>query len=1423
MIGLGALRQAAGTAGRLLQVDRISELLAGIEHAAGDDPRPAEPPLGSAARELVTCGINVAGSGLAAVGSVTRLSRLPAAVPTLASTVTNVPQLREALRARLGAARAERLIAGGESLLGVLAGHPAGPLVSAVHGLQRVAEARAREQAWRRWAPALAGAAPDLATTAAAEASAHEERAARPVPLPPGAVERYAAQAAAAGLAGVVGGVLSARPELRLAALAGASAKAARLTKESWAARVARSAANHGTLVIEPRAFRRLDRVDTVVLDAHLLTTGRWTVDEVVRLDTASDTDSDGAGPPPEYYGQALTLLDPEAPDPEGWQLHPATARTGPPYRELGRRLTPGGKLLTLHRDGQPVAAVAAAPELDPYAESVVAAAHQVGRVLVAGVGSHLHQRLDVAGVVPAGTRLAEQVRALQADGHGVVLVASGGVSGGPGGEGQAGGPPPGAAAALTAADCGIGLLPPAAARSATGPEQAPSHASRPAGDLLCGPGMGEVVPLLEAVPAARLAARAGVLTASYGAAAGALVGLSGVGGAERAGRNAVLATNLAALAGIVAGAWYADPVVRRRPAGSVDRSPWHAVPVPEVLRRLGSTLRGLSSNEALRRHHQAGDDLPPEGLGRATAHELDNPLTPALTAGAGLAAASGSTLDSALIGLVLGVNALVGGAQRWGAGRAVARLAGRTAVPLRLWRDDHQVSAPPQELVRGDVFELRPGDAVPADARIVAADGLELDEASLTGESLPVAKNAEPSVAREPAERRSMVYEGTAVAAGKARAAAVATGEDTESHRAEALAEPGPDGGVPARLTELTTQSLSLSLAGGAALLGANLLRGRPLSDALTSAVSLTVAAVPEGLPSVATVAQLAAANRLSRRGVLVRNPAALESLGRLRTLCFDKTGTLTEGALRLRLVTDSTGQQAPAGSLPEQMRAVLAAALRASPPPSRSGRRLPHPTDQAVVTGGAETGVDPEEGRPGWTRVDEQPFEPGRGFHAVLGAAGDDYLVSVKGAPEVVLEMCTTTATTSTRAAPGGQPGRRLTGPARQRLAATATELARRGHRVLAVAEAPATAQTHLDDPAELEGLQFAGFVALADRARPAAAEAVATLERAGVRVVMITGDHPSTAEAVAAELGLLNGGRVMTGPEVDDCTDAELIEALPSVTVFARVAPAHKVRVVRLLRRAGETVAVTGDGANDAPAIRSADVGVALGASATAAARQAADVVVTDDRIETIVDAIVEGRILWRSVRDAVAVLLGGNLGEIGFTVGAGMLGAASFSPRQLLLVNMLTDMVPAMALAARQPPGTTEEAMLAEGPGASLGEALTRDIRARATATASAAAAAWLAARLTGTAKRASTVALVALVSAQLAQTLLIGRRDPVVVAACLASLAVLAVAVQVPGISQLLACRPVGPVGWGIALAAAIGSTLALRRTGRIHT
>jgi calcium-translocating P-type ATPase len=801
------------------------------------------------------------------------------------------------------------------------------------------------------------------------------------------------------------------------------------------------------------------------------------------------------------------------------------------------------------------------------------------------------------------------------------------------------------------------------------------------------------------------------------------------------------------------------------------------------------------------------------------------------LSGGAGLAAASGSITDAALIGTFMLANALAGGIQRVGVTRALARLIDASAVRVRVRREGGEDLTAADRLVIGDVIVVQAGDAVPADCRIITARGLEVDESSLTGESQLVTKVARPSAAANIADRRSMLYSGSSIAAGTGSAVVVALGAQTELGRSAYAAREDQrrPGGVEARLAQLTKVSVPAVLGAGAAVLGIGLLRGQPLRDTLGTGVSLAVAAVPEGLPIVASAAQYSAARRLSRRGALVRNPGTIEALGRVDVLCFDKTGTLTEGRITLHRVW-AGGVEQPVDALTHSGWLALRTALRATPEHD-DGRSLAHATDQAVADGAAAGGVragravrigdgstDGSGGADGWRMVGELPFEPSRGYHAVLGRTPDEQRLAVKGAPEVLLPMCSNVF----RSNAGGDDGAiedsvvELDARTRRDIERQADQLASRGYRVLAVAERRASGRGDLRED-QIGALSFAGLLALADPVRLTAALAIAGVRAAGVDVMMLTGDHPSTAQAIGAELGLLDGRRVVTGSEIDRLSDAELDAVVGNVAVFARVSPDHKVRIVAALRRAGRVVAVTGDGANDAPAIRLADVGVALGRRGTNAAKEAADIVVTDDKIETIIDAIAEGRAMWSSVRDAIAMLLGGNLGEVAFTIGTALMrpGGPVLGARQLLLVNLLTDMIPSLALAVREPTAATPQTLLGEGPEVSLGSALIRDIVVRGGLTAASGLGAWVGGRLTGvTARRASTVALVGLVGAQLGQTLAAGWRSPPVVAASLGSAAALAGVVQTPGLSQFFGCRPLGPVGWGVGMSWAAAASIA---------
>jgi cation-transporting ATPase I len=574
------------------------------------------------------------------------------------------------------------------------------------------------------------------------------------------------------------------------------------------------------------------------------------------------------------------------------------------------------------------------------------------------------------------------------------------------------------------------------------------------------------------------------------------------------------------------------------------------------------------------------------------------------------------------------------------------------------------------------------------------------------------------------------------------------------------------------------------------------------PFRQAIASGVAIAVAAVPEGLPLVATVSQLAAARRLSKHGILVRSPRTLEALGRVDTFCFDKTGTLTEGRLAVARLADIEGElslSAPNG------RHLLRTAARACPPAEDA---LAHATDRAIVERAGER-LGPDDA---WKLVREIPFETNRGYAASLGTSSSAAGLAIKGAPEVILDRCTR-----------DHEGRPMT-PDRLRAATDRIKsLAGEGLRIIAVAEGQPGVDAEPDVDVLARDLTLLGFVAIADTPRATVPETIGRLTGAGIRVTMITGDHPVTAKAIARQLGIPNCDAVLTGADLDRLPERERLVRVPRTTVFARVSPEQKVRIVQALQQAGHVVAMTGDGANDASAIRLADVGIGVAGKSSTAARSAADLVLSDPDPLRIVDALTEGRLLWGRVRDAVSILVGGNAGEVAFTVlGTAFGGRAPLNTRQLLLVNMLTDMLPALAVAlgsGHRQGGDGD--LLAAGPVTLSGTDLARTLAIRGGATALAASGAWYAGRVTGRPRRADTMGLAALVTTQLGQTLLMGRRSPLVLVTCVASAAVLVGIVETPGISQFFGCTPLGPFAWGIVAASSALGTAAAAAAPRV--
>ncbi len=1193
----------------------------------------------------------------------------------------------------------------------------------------------------------------------------------RPVALPRGPVETYSDRAALAAVGGLGLAFLTTRSLRRAtSALLVTTPKAADNGKESFAAHLGRTLARRGVLCFDERSLRRLDRVDCVVVDDGVLKTG---AKELVQVTLVEGADPD------EVQQRLRRLFDRSRPwrtvRQEGWCLQTLNHR-GPYAKNSDVRAYteahPGAEAMILTHGRAPMAVATLVDELRPETRALVETVREGGHMLAVAGQRALADRLRADLHIGSGERLVDSIQMMQADGCVVALIS------GPN------------AAALRTADCGVGIM----TRSTAVPWGA---------DLLCANGLASAAFIVEATMVADEVSRQSSALALAGSAVAGTVALAVP--ASRAARRAMTVLNLAALVS-QANAARAAIVLNRRPEPTyTSRVPWHELDADEVLARLKSSEAGLSADEVERRATTDGTSPPPPSLAAAILKELANPLTPVL-AGAGLlSGALGSIVDAGLLTAVMGLNGLIGGIQRHRTEQTVRSLELTTATGVSVLRGGGTIEISTEDLVVGDIVQLRAGDAVPADCRILSDAGLEVDESSLTGESDPVSKAGEPSFSRDLAERSSMLYSGSSIAAGEALAVVVATGTDTEVGAAE-LGTGGSEerpGGVEARLAELTRRSLPFSILGGISVVGAGILRGTPIRNTIETGVNLAVAAVPEGLPLLATMAQLSSARRMAAGGALVRSPRAIEALGRVDVLCADKTGTLTEGDIRLQGVFDGEDHQS-LEPLDVAARHILEAALRASPAESNH-EPLPHFTDRAVVEGAARLGLQAGGGRT-WSPTAELPFEPTRGYHAVVGQHDRSRVLSVKGAPETVLPRCATWSR--------GGHSQEMDAPTLAALTERVHDLGRMGGRILAVAERQASERSELDDD-RVDALDLIGFLRLSDPVRPTAANAIADLNRAGVRVVMVTGDHPSTAEGIAAELGLINGGALISGAELDDLDDSSLDDRLEDIRVFARVTPTHKARLVAAYQRNGHVVVMTGDGANDAPAIRLSDVGVALGENSTAAARGAADLIVPDGRIETLLEAVVEGRGMWISVRQALAILLGGNLGEIAFTAGGALLsGRSPLSPRQLLVVNLLTDVLPAMAIATRSPVGVSADDLLAEGPEASLGASLEGVIMVRATTTAAGAILAWTAASATGRPARARTVALASLVGTQLAQTVVAGGFDPTVLGASLGSVAVLVSIVQTPGVSQFFDCTPLGPVGWGIAGGSAVGVTVA---------
>ncbi len=753
---------------------------------------------------------------------------------------------------------------------------------------------------------------------------------------------------------------------------------------------------------------------------------------------------------------------------------------------------------------------------------------------------------------------------------------------------------------------------------------------------------------------------------------------------------------------------------------------PWHALTLAAVASLLGSDVgHGLSAEEAVRRLAVHGPNALAEPASvpwwwtfLAQFREL---VIWILVAAAVIAGAMGDWADTAAIVAIVLVNAVIGFLQEDRAQRALAALRTMSTPLARVVRGGQRQSIPSRDLVPGDVIEVEAGDRVPADARVSEAFSLSCQEATLTGESVPVVKHGTDALAADAplGDRRTLLHAGTVVATGSGAGIVVATGMQTELGRIAGLLERAPPEPTPLqrRLAALGRILIAVCLAVVAAIFVVELVRGGGLrrlvdtgrfAELLLRSVSLAVAAVPEGLPAVVTLVLALGLQRMVRRNALVRRLPSVETLGSVTVICSDKTGTLTRNEMTVRDILTAARHytvsgvgyepqgefRADDGAIPladPDLRRLLEVAARcttATVAPAADGggwRVVGDPTEGALLVAAIKAGVAADGTAP--PTLFEIPFDSDRKRMSVVvrGGDGGDRLLATKGAPEAVLQRCV--------AEQRGGLVVPLTADRRREILEAAGSLADRALRVLAFA----WRALRPDEPLDGDGdgierdLVLVGLAGMLDPPREEAKAAVDRCRSAGIRPVMITGDHPATALAVGRELGLASAtARAVSGAEIDGLDDAALAAAAAHTAVYARVTAEHKLRIVRALQRLGNVVAMTGDGVNDAPAVKAADIGIAMGITGTDVTREAADMVLTDDNFASIVAAVEEGRGIYDNIRKFIHYLLACNAGEVLLMLVAAVAGwPPPLAAIQILWLNLVTDGLPALALGLEPP--------------------------------------------------------------------------------------------------------------------------------------
>ncbi|WP_298937576.1 cation-translocating P-type ATPase [uncultured Ralstonia sp.] len=754
------------------------------------------------------------------------------------------------------------------------------------------------------------------------------------------------------------------------------------------------------------------------------------------------------------------------------------------------------------------------------------------------------------------------------------------------------------------------------------------------------------------------------------------------------------------------------DPAEQHR-AGQVPAVAWHALSASEAAsRQVVETAIGLQTGDVgARRAHYGENRLastPPRSKWLAFLDQFKSLLILVLIGAAALAGAIGDLKDAVVILVVVLFNALLGFWQEHRAEATLAALKKMLSPTARVRRDGRVEEIPAAQLVPGDIVLLEAGNRVPADGRLLAAHNVEIDEAALTGESHPAGKDARAPVAAEAplAERVNMAYMNTVLTRGRAELLVTGTGMATEMGRLAGMLAEAEAGPTPLQI-QLDALGRRLALIAGvviALIFVLGVLRGEPLVEIVLTSIALAVAAIPEGLPAVVTVTLALGMHRMAQHRAIVKKLAAVETLGCTTVICSDKTGTLTLNQMTARAVAyrgrrfaisgegyGASGEivAEDGGERPDFAPLLYPAAL-ANDSRIRDGALIGDPTEGALLALAAKGGVDAERLAAHCPRIAEIPFDSAHKFQASFHHEGEFVRMYLKGAPDVLLARATRHLAAAGEAALD-EGGRAWWIAENERLAAQAM-------RVLALAEKTLPARDF--DPegdlmAQAHGLSFVGLAGIMDPPRPEAREAIALCKKAGIAVKMITGDHRITAAAIARDLGL--EGEVIEGRELDGMDAPALAARIERIAVFARVAPEHKVRIVQALKAGGHVTAMTGDGVNDAPALKHADIGVAMGIAGTEVTKEAATMVLTDDNFATIVRAVREGRAIYDNIVKFVRFQLSTNMGAIQTVLGASLLGwATPFTAIQILWINIIMDGPPAMSLGVEPSrPGVMDE--------------------------------------------------------------------------------------------------------------------------------